>query len=518
MANKKNIVRRIKSAVISVSDKSNLKPLLQTLNRYNVKLISSGGTFKAIRKLGYRCLVVSDYTGLNEILDGRVKTLHPKIHAGILNKRDNNSHKREIKKNNFQNIDLVIVNFYPFEKTLNTTKNHNKIIEKIDIGGPALVRSAAKNYNDVAVITSTNQYSALIDQLKRFKGATKLEFRKKLSQSAFNETAYYDSVISDYFNSVTSENFTEKKIIYGNLIERLRYGENPHQISAIYSKNKDFKLRKIHGKQLSYNNYNDIFAALTISKSLPKNIGTVIIKHANPCGVSILKDKVSSYKSAFECDPVSAFGGIVSCNFKINKSLAVELNKTFLEVIIANGFETSALKLLKSKKNVRIIDSTNFNFDDVLQINSVSNSMLIQSQDNLVFKKKDFKVVSKKKPNKIQFENLLFAFNISRHVKSNAIVLVGDKTTVGIGSGQPSRLDSCQIAINKMREFKKNEKEIVAASDAFFPFVDGIEKLIQSGVSAVIQPSGSIRDKEIIKFADKTNTILIFSKTRHFRH
>ena len=215
---------------------------------------------------------------------------------------------------------------------------------------------------------------------------------------------------------------------------------------------------------------------------------------------------------------MSAFGGIVSCNFKINKSLAVELNKTFLEVIIANGFETSALKLLKSKKNVRIIDSTNFNFDDVLQINSVSNSMLIQSQDDLVFKKKDFKVVSKKKPNKIQFENLLFAFNISRHVKSNAIVLVGDKTTVGIGSGQPSRLDSCQIAINKMRKFKKNEKEIVAASDAFFPFVDGIEKLIQSGVSAVIQPRGSIRDKEIIKFADKTNTILIFSKTRHFRH
>ena len=280
MANKKNIVRRIKSAVISVSDKSNLKPLLQTLNRYNVKLISSGGTFKAIRKLGYRCLEVSDYTGFNEILDGRVKTLHPKIHAGILNKRNNNTHKREIKNNNFQNIDLVIVNFYPFEKTLNTTKNHNKIIEKIDIGGPALVRSAAKNYNDVAVITSTNQYSALIDQLKRFKGATKLEFRKKLSQSAFNETAYYDSVISDYFNSVTSENFTEKKIIYGNLIERLRYGENPHQISAIYSKNKDFKLKKIHGKQLSYNNYNDIFAALKISKGLPKNIGTVIIKHA----------------------------------------------------------------------------------------------------------------------------------------------------------------------------------------------------------------------------------------------
>ncbi len=518
MANKKNIVRRIKSAVISVSDKTNLKPLLQTLNKYNIKLISSGGTFKAIRKLGYQCLEVSEYTGFNEILDGRVKTLHPKIHAGILNKRNNNSHKREIKKNNFQNIDLVIVNFYPFEKTLNTTKNHDKIIEKIDIGGPALVRSAAKNYNDVAVLTSISQYSELIDQLKRFNGATKLLFRKTLSQIAFNETAYYDSVISNYFNSISSENFTNKKVIYGNLVEKLRYGENPHQISALYSKKKDFKLKKIHGKQLSYNNYNDIFSALEISKSLPKNIGTVIVKHANPCGVSILKDKVSSYKAAFECDPVSAFGGIVSCNFKINKRLAIELNKTFLEVIIANGFEANALKLLKSKKNLRIIDSTKFNFNDVLQINSVSNSMLIQSKDDIVFKKKDFKVVSKKKPNKIQFENLLFAFNISRYVKSNAIVLVGDKTTIGIGSGQPSRVDSCQIAINKMKKFKKNKKEIVAASDAFFPFVDGIEKLIQSGVSAVIQPSGSIRDKEIIKFADKTNTILIFSKTRHFKH
>ena len=518
MANKKDIMKKIKTALISVSDKSNLKALLQTLNIYKIKLISSGGTFKTIRKLGYQCIEVSEFTGFNEILNGRVKTLHPKIHAGILNKRKSKSHSKEMKLNNFSNIDLVIVNFYPFEKTLKTTKNHNKIIQKIDIGGPALVRSAAKNYNDVSVITSINQYSDLITQLKKFKGGTKLEFRKKLSQSAFNEIAYYDSVISNYFNSVLGENLTDKKVIHGNLIEKLRYGENPHQTSAIYSNNEDFKLKKIHGKQLSYNNYNDIFAALAISKSLPKNIGTVIIKHANPCGVSILKDKVSSYKSAFECDPVSAFGGIVSCNFKINKSLAVELNKTFLEVIIANGFETSALKLLKSKKNIRIIDSTNFNFDDNFQINYVSNSMLVQSKDNLIFKKNDFKVVSKKKPNKIQFENLLFAFNISRHVKSNAIVLVGDKTTVGIGSGQPSRLDSCQIAINKMRRFKKNEKEVVAASDAFFPFVDGIERLIQSGVSGVIQPRGSIRDKEIIKFADKTNTILIFSKTRHFKH
>ena len=512
------MIKKIKSAIISLSDKSNLKPLLLILKKNNIKLISSGGTYKTIRKYGFNCLEVSKYTGTNEILDGRVKTLHPKIHAGILNKRKNKKHLKDLKDNNFENIDLVIVNFYPFEKTLNTTKNFSKIIEKIDIGGPTLVRSAAKNYNDVTVITSTNQYSDLIDQLKKFKGATSIDFRKKMSRLAFNETAYYDSVISNYFDVISNENFPDKKVFYGKLIEKLRYGENPHQISALYSKNKDLKLNKIHGKHLSFNNYNDIFSALEISKSLPKNRGTIIIKHANPCGVSILKDKINSYKYAFGCDPVSAFGGIVFCNFKVNKSLAIELNKIFLEVVIAKGYATDALKLLKSKKNLRIIDSTDYKFNEIFRINSFASSLLIQSDDNLVFNKNNFKVVSKKKPNKIQFENLLFAFNISRHVKSNAIVLVGDKTTVGIGSGQPSRLDSCQIAINKMRKFKKNEKEIVAASDAFFPFVDGIEKLIQSGVSAVIQPRGSIRDKEIIKFADKTNTILIFSKTRHFRH
>ena len=518
MENKKNMKKKIKTALISISDKSNLRNLLEALKKNKIQLISSGGTYKAIKRLGYDCIDISDFTGFNEILDGRVKTLHPKIHAGILNKRNNKSHKNEIKINNFQNIDLVIVNFYPFEKTLETTKNHNKIIEKIDIGGPTLVRGAAKNYYDVTVITSIGQYADLINQLKKFKGATTLDFRKKLSQLAFNESAYYDSVISNYFESLTNKNFTDKKVIYGNLIEKLRYGENPHQISAIYSKNKNFDLKKIHGRHLSYNNYNDIFSALAISKNLPKNKGTVIIKHANPCGVSILENKVDSYKSALECDPVSAFGGIVFFNFRVNKNLANELSKTFLEVIIANGFEPSALKLLKLKKNLRIIDSTNYKTNEIFQVNSAENSFLIQSKDNILFKKNDFKIVSKKKPNKSQLDNLLFAFNVCRNVKSNAIVLASNKTTIGIGSGQPSRLDSCKIAIEKMKKFKKNEKEIVAASDAFFPFVDGIEKLIQSGVSAVIQPSGSIRDKEIIKFADKTNTILIFSKTRHFKH
>ena len=511
-------MKKIKTALISVSDKSYLSPLLKSLKKNNIKIISSGGTYKEIKKLKFKCLEVSEFTNSPEILEGRVKTLHPKIHAGILNKRNNKIHIKDLKNNNFENIDLVIVNFYPFEKTLNNSKNHEKIIENIDVGGPTMVRSAAKNYQDVTVITSSDQYNELIDELNRNKGSTSLEFREKLARIAFTETAYYDSVISDYFNKKNNIIFPKRKIFHTNLIETPRYGENPHQKSAIYSKNNSLKINQIHGKQLSYNNYNDIFSALTISKSLPKNTGTVIVKHANPCGVSINKDNIKSYKLALACDPVSAFGGIVSCNFKINKNLAIELNKLFLEVIISNGFDKEALKLLKKKKNLRLVDATNYSYKEILRLVSSNEEFLVQTEDFNKFSKNDFKVVSKKKPNTKQMRNLMFAFNICRYTKSNAIVLARNETTVGIGSGQPSRLDSCQIAINKMKKFMDSNEEVVAASDAFFPFVDGIEKLVQSGVTAVIQPSGSIRDKEIIKFANETDTILVFSKTRHFRH
>ena len=442
MGNKKDMMKKIKSALVSVSDKSNLKPLLQILKKNKVKIISSGGTFKTIKRLKFDCSEVSDFTGFKEILGGRVKTLHPKIHAGILSKRNNKLHQKQLKSNKFENIDLVIVNFYPFEKTLEKTKKHEKILENIDIGGPAMVRASAKNYSDVTVITSIKQYPELIDQLKVNKGSTTLKFRKDMSQLAFGETAYYDSVISNYFNLETKTYFPQKKIFYGNLIEKLRYGENPHQESAIYSQNQNLGINKIHGKSLSYNNYNDIFSALTISKSLPQNTGTVIVKHANPCGVSILKNNINSYKSALACDPLSAFGGVISCNFK----------------------------------------------------------------------------VTKKKPSKTQFNDLIFAFNVCRYVKSNAIVLASNKTTIGIGSGQPSRLDSCHIAIDKMKKFTISSSNIVAASDAFFPFIDGLEKLVQSGVKAVVQPAVSIRDKEIIKFANDIGIVLVFSKTRHFRH
>ena len=511
-------MKKIKKALISVSDKKNLKDLLKVLTKHKVELISSGGTYKEIKKLKFECLEVSEYTGSPEILGGRVKTLHPKIHAGILSKRNNKSHIKDLKDNNFEEIDLVIVNFYPFEKTLEQTNNHLKIIENIDVGGPTMVRAAAKNYNDVTVITSSDQYSELINEIEKNKGSTSIEFREKMSLEAFSETSYYDAVISNYFNTIKKNDFPKKKIIYGNLIEKLRYGENAHQQAAIYSKTQNLDIEQIHGKQLSYNNYNDIFSALTISKSLPKNLGTVIVKHANPCGVSINRNSLKSYQLALACDPVSAFGGIVSCNYKINKALAMELNNIFLEVVIANGFDSAALKILENKKNLRLIDASNFAIKNLVRFNSTNESFLSQSEDVEKFNIKNFKIVSKKKPNRSQLNNLIFAFNICRYVKSNAIVLASQEATVGIGSGQPSRLDSCQIAIDKMKKFQNLSKEVVAASDAFFPFIDGIEKLVQSGITAVIQPSGSIRDKEIIKFANQTNTVLVFSKTRHFRH
>ena len=510
--------KKIKTALISLSDKKNLKPLLDILKKNKIKIISSGGTYKEIKRLKFECLEVSKFTNFPEILEGRVKTLHPKIHAGILNKRKKKSHLKDIKTNGFENIDLIIVNFYPFEKTIKKTRNHKKIIENIDIGGPAMVRSAAKNYNDVTVITSSDKYEELIQELNKFKGSTSLKFREKLSRIAFSETAYYDSVISSYFNKRTNTIFPEKKIFHVNLIEQLRYGENPHQQSAIYSNNTNNNLQQIHGKQLSYNNYNDIFSALTISRSLPKGKGTVIVKHTSPCGVSAKKDHLESYKSALSCDPVSAFGGIVSCNFKVTRNLALELNNLFLEVIIANGFDSNAIKILKAKKNLRLIDGTNYATEELLKFKSFDQNIMIQSEDLNLFSKNNFKIVSKKKPTFKQLKDLIFAFNVCRYVKSNAIVLASNETTVGIGSGQPSRLDSCQIAINKMKKFNLSTDGLVAASDAFFPFVDGIEKLVQSGVRAVVQPSGSIRDKEIINFANETDTVLLFSKTRHFRH
>ncbi len=511
---------KIKSALISVSNKDKLEFILKELKKYKIKLISSGGTYKKIKSLGYSCIEVSDYTKFPEILDGRVKTLHPKIHSGILYKRNKTLHEKTIKKLNFKSIDLVVTNFYPFEKIIDQTENHEKIVENIDIGGPTLARSAAKNYRYVTVITKISNYQKLVQELKSFKGGTSLTFRENMAKMAFGDTASYDLTIFNYFNKFSNEEVPKKLFVNKNLIQKLRYGENPHQIGAIYGDEEDFNLLKLQGKELSYNNYNDIFACLSLTKTLPNKKGTVIVKHANPSGVSIETNSLKSYLSAMNCDPVSAFGGVVACNYKVNLKIAEEMIKNYYEVIIANGFDKKAIKLFKNKKNLRLIDSSKVKLNKYNKIVSGINSFLVQSSDNEVLNKKNFKIVSKLKPSRKLMEQLIFSFNVCRSVKSNAIVIAQNNKTLGIGSGQPSRLDSCKIAIEKMKKFNQfdNESPIIAASDGFFPFVDGIESLVQAGVTGVIQPYGSIRDKEIIKFANDMGIVLIFSKSRHFSH
>ena len=511
-------LKRIKRAIISVSDKSNLKLILPTLKKFNIEIISSGGSFKKIMSMKYNCIDVSNYTGFPEMLDGRLKTLHPKIHAGILNIRKNKKHKKDLEKQNFLDIDLVIVDLYPFEKQLKEKIKFQKLIEYIDIGGSALIRAAAKNFNDVTVISNIADYSQLAKELKINKGSTSIKFRKFMSAKAFGLTAYYDSVVSNWFNNQLSIKFPEKKIVHGKLLENLRYGENPHQQGSLYETTDNLGLEKLHGKDLSYNNYNDIYSALSILESLKKNEGIVIIKHANPCGVSTEKDQIRSFKNALICDPVSAFGGVVAINSTISRKLALELNKIFFEVIMSRGFKKDALKILKKRKNIRLIDCSKFNLTSKKHYLFLGNSFLVQDSNSILLNKK-LRIVTKKKPSLNQLNSLKFAFNICKFVKSNAIVLVNNKSTIGIGSGQPSRLDSCKIASNKALNFLP-EKIInsVAASDAFFSFPDGIEELIRVGVKAIIQPGGSINDAKIIETANKAGIAMVFTEIRHFKH
>ena len=514
--------QKIKTALISVSDKTDLSKVLKTLNKYKVKIISSGGTYKSIKQLGYPCTEVSVYTGFKEMLDGRVKTLHPKIHAGILHDRSNRKHSKEMSKKNFPSLDLIIVNFYPFQKIVINSKNNKEIIENIDIGGPTMVRSAAKNFKNVLIITNKNDYSDLIQEIEKNKGQTTLNFREYMSSKAFGLTAYYDAMIANWFNQKLDIKFPERKTIFGLKFKELRYGENPHQKSSIYINDyndKELGLNQLGGKDLSYNNYNDIFASLEILSSLKKNPATVVVKHANPCGVSTNRSPLVSFKNAYSCDPVSAFGGVIACNFKINKIIAEEINKNFLEIILAKGFEKTAFNILNKKKNLRIIDISKYKQKNQTTTKVFDGSFLIKEKDKLIFNKKDLKFVTKNKPTSKELKEIEFAFNISKYVKSNAIVLTNNFSTIGIGAGQPNRLDSCKIAVQKAKQFQSNKiKNSIAASDAFFPFVDGIKSLIDAGVKIIVQPGGSIRDQEVINAANKANAKMVFTNIRHFNH
>ena len=513
---------KVKNALISVSNKENLISILKTLKKFNIRIISSGGTYSSIRKLGYECVELSKYTGFKEMLDGRVKTLHPKIHAGILHDRQNKKHKNEMSKQNFPAIDLIIVNFYPFQKIVSNTKNSKRIIENIDIGGPTMVRAAAKNYKNVTIVTNRGDYESLIKELETFKGKTSLKFRELMSSKAFGLTAYYDAMIANWFNKRLKIDFPERKTIFGRKFQKLRYGENPHQQSSIYVSDYDDEqlgFTQIQGKELSYNNYNDTFASLQILDSLKKNSGTVIIKHANPCGVAENKVPLISFKNAYASDPVSAFGGVIACNYKINKKIATEINKNFLEVILGKGFDKESLEILKRKKNLRVIDISNFKLKNLTSIKSFDGSFLVQSKDSIIVDKKKLKCVTKLKPNKKEIAEIQFAFNVCKYVKSNAIILCNNSATIGIGAGQPSRLDSCKIAVQKANQFQFSRiKNSIAASDAFFPFADGINILIKAGVKTIIQPGGSIRDQEIINAANKAKIKMLFTGIRHFNH
>ena len=512
---------KIKNALISLSDKRELERLLKILRKFNINIISSGGTFAEIKKLGYKCTEVSKFTKFKEMLDGRVKTLHPKIHAGILCKRSSKKHRREMSKGNLKYIDLVVVNFYPFQETIQKTKNFQTIIENIDIGGPTLVRAAAKNFKDVTVITDKKDYRYLIEELNKNKGSTGIKFREKMSCKAFGLTAYYDSVLSNWFNEKLNILFPEKKTMFGNKISELRYGENPHQKSSIYINNilnSEIGLRKIKGKALSYNNYNDIYTGLEILNSFKKK-GTVIIKHANPSGVSLNGSPLKTFKESYLSDPVSAFGGIVACNFKINENIAKEMSKIFFEVILAKNFDKRALEIFGKRKNLILIDISKFKIRNDYEIKSFSNTFLMQEKDRIIFNRKKLKFVTKLKPSKREIAQAEFAFNVCKYVKSNSIVISNSFSTIGIGAGQPSRVDSCKIAVQKAKSFQnKKLRNSVAASDAFFPFPDGVKSLIKAGVKVIVQPGGSMRDSETIKLANKSKVKMIFTGVRHFYH
>ena len=514
--------QRIKTALISVSDKNNLSKVLKTLSKYEVKIISSGGTYKAIKQLGYLCTEVSTYTGFKEMLDGRVKTLHPKIHAGILHDRSNKKHSQEMNSQKFPSLDLIIVNFYPFQKIVNNSKNNKEVIENIDIGGPTMVRAAAKNFQNVLIITNKNDYPDLVNEIEKNKGKTTLSFREHMSSKAFGLTAYYDSMIANWFNHRLNIKFPERKTIFGRRFKQLRYGETPHQKSSIYINSYDDKelgLNQLSGKDLSYNNYNDIFSSLEILSSLKNSPATVIVKHANPCGVSINKSPVMSFKNAYICHPISAFGGVIACNFKVDKMVANEIKKNFLEVIMAKGFEKEALDILSQKKSLRIVDISKYKQKNQTTIKTFDGSFLIQEKDKSIFKKRDLKFVTKNKPTLKEIKEIEFAFNISKYVKSNAIVLTNNFSTIGIGAGQPSRLDSCKIAVQKAKKFQsKKIKNSIAASDAFFPFADGLKSLIAAGVRIFVQPGGSIRDQEVIDVANDAEAKMVFTSVRHFNH
>ena len=522
---------KIKRALISVTDKTNIEKIAKVLDDYNIEILSTGGTANFLKESAIPVKDVSDETNFPEILNGRVKTLHPKIHGGILSRRDNSVHIDQLQKHHIQEIDLLIINLYKFKETLKNNKDEIEIIENIDIGGPAMIRAAAKNHEFVTLLTDPEDYSKLINELKK-EGETSYTFRKYLAGKAFKLTNEYDRAISDWFN-IEKINAIDLPQTFSMDFEKsleMRYGENPHQKAAFYKTN-DTRIgialsKQLQGKELSYNNINDGNAAFELICEFTRP-AIAIIKHANPCGVAENADINLAWKKALQTDPISAFGGIVALNRELSLDLAKEMKSLFLEVIIAPSVSKEALQIFKDKPNVRILASGSIPlpFEKGLDIKSISGGMLVQTRDNKVLQRSDLKIVTKKVPTELEINNLLFAWKVAKHTKSNAIVYAKDFHTVGIGAGQMSRIDSTMIANEKAKKSSTLAKlkssmtfESVVASDAFFPFADGLVAAADAGVTAVIQPGGSIRDQEVIAAADERNIAMAFTSVRHFKH
>lgn len=504
---------QIRSALISVFSKNRIDIIAHILQKLNIRILSTGGTYDYLKNLGVDVTSVESVTSYPSIFGGRVKTLHPKIFGGILYRRDSAQDNEELAKYDIPPVDLVIVDLYPFEKTVAQTTDEQEIIEKIDIGGIALIRAAAKNFSDVLIVPSSEHYDKLIGLLNSKKGYSDLEDRKYFAAQAFHVSSHYDTRIFEYFNKDGKIQVFKKSIPVPNA---LRYGENPHQQGIFYG-NLDDVLEQIHGKAISYNNLVDIDAAISLINEFRDEPTFVVIKHTNACGVAsrpVLKD---AWIDAYACDPVSAFGGVITANRPIDYDTATELNKLFFEILIAEEFETNALELLKSRKNRIILRSKQFKSPE-LQFKSVLNGVLEQEKDLKTEQKSDLKQVTKKAPSESEISDLLYANIIVKHQKSNTIVLVKDKQLAGSGIGQTSRVDALKQAIVKAREFGFELKGAVMASDAFFPFADCVEIAHNEGIGAVIQPGGSIRDTDSISFCDEHDMSMVFTGIRHFKH
>ncbi|MDB5368379.1 MAG: purH [Rhodospirillales bacterium] len=523
-----NDLVQIRRALLSVSDKTGLVEFARSLAAHGVELLSTGGTYKSLKEAGLAVTEVSAHTGFPEIMDGRVKTLHPRVHGGILGRRD--THAAEMTTHDIPPIDLVVVNLYPFEATVARGASYEDTIENIDIGGPAMIRSAAKNHDFVSVVVEPAQYDELIAAMDANKGSTDLALRRRFAAAAYARTGAYDAAISTWFARELKDPFPTRFVTAGTRAQTLRYGENPHQQAAFYRDGSDrpgvATATQLQGKELSYNNLNDTDAAFELAAEFERP-AVAIIKHANPCGVAQGDSLVSAYAQALRCDPVSAFGGIVAINCTLDGPTAAEIAKLFAEVVVAPALDDEAKQFLRSKKNLRVL-VTGAMPDPAApgtMLKMLSGGFLVQSRDAGRIARSDLKVVTRRAPTEHELDDLLFAFRVAKHVKSNAIVYAKDGATVGIGAGQMSRVDSSRIAAWKAGEAAKAAglaeslaKGSVVASDAFFPFADGLLAAAEAGATAVIQPGGSVRDQEVIAAADDAGLAMVFTGMRHFRH